>query len=286
MSICNAEPKKHKDKFIIEGIIEPAKIKKSEEIKTPPESKKNISKKKIQFVDVEDLMEKADGISTQILSEIHGSNNIFDQINAKDDKNNKQKCNIDYKSKSKSNSQSSSINSVQNTKSLRNSQKENNKKISQEFELIKKKNEDHKNKIKELESRIKELESIIKEKDNIINEYEKKELEIKSNNDNYINRINELEKEIEKYKAYCLLPGEKLITIKFISIVQKINFDIISKNTDNFAKLEGSLYEKYPKYKETENYFLANGKKLNKHKTLDENKINDNDILTLGIIDD
>ena len=127
MSICNAEPKKHKDKFIIEGIIEPAKIKKSEEIKTPPESKKNISKKKIQFVDVEDLMEKADGISTQILSEIHGSNNIFDQINDKDDKNNKQKCNIDNKSKSNSLS-SSIINSVQNTKSSRNSQKENNKK--------------------------------------------------------------------------------------------------------------------------------------------------------------
>ena len=83
-----------------------------------------------------------------------------------------------------------------------------------------------------------------------------------------------------------MLPEEKLLTIKFISIDQTINFITVAKNTDNFAKLENFLYEKYPKYKETENYFLVNGKKLNKHKTLDENKIKDNDILTLGIFED
>ena len=83
-----------------------------------------------------------------------------------------------------------------------------------------------------------------------------------------------------------MLPGEKLFRIKFISIDQNINFSTVAKNTDNFAKLEAALYEKFPKYKETENYFLVNGKKLNKHKTLDENKIKDNDILTLGIFDE
>jgi len=83
-----------------------------------------------------------------------------------------------------------------------------------------------------------------------------------------------------------LLPGEKLLTIKFISIDQKINFNTVAKNTDNFAKLEGILYDKYPKYKETENYFLVNGKKLNKHKSLEENKIKDNDVLTLGIFEE
>ena len=34
------------------------------------------------------------------------------------------------------------------------------------------------------------------------------------NNNNYINKIKELEKEIEKYKNYCLLPGEKLISLQ------------------------------------------------------------------------
>ena len=154
--------------------------------------------------------------------------------------------------------------------------------------MIKKENEEFQNKIKELENKIIKLESIIKEKDNIINEYNKiKEIKnITNNNFENIDRIKELEKEIEKYKSYCLQPGEKLFTIKFISIDQKINFSTVAKNTDIFTKLEGSLYEKYPKYKETENYFLVNGKKLNKHKTLDENKIKDNDILTLGIFDE
>ena len=86
-----------------------------------------------------------------------------------------------------------------------------------------------------------------------------------NNNNNYINRIKELEQEIEKYKKYCLLPGKKLIPIKFISIDQKINFNTMVKNTENFEKLEASLYQKYPKYKDTENYFLVNGNKLNKH---------------------
>ena len=150
--------------------------------------------------------------------------------------------------------------------------------------MIKKQNLDYKNKIYELENKIKNLERIINGNDKIINEY-KKMKEKKNVSDNNINRIKELEKEIQKYKNYFLLPGEKLITIKFNSIDRKINFNIIAKNTDNFEKLEGFLYEKYPKYKKTENYFLVNEKILNKHKTLQENKIKDNDILTLGIFD-
>jgi len=150
--------------------------------------------------------------------------------------------------------------------------------------LIKRENDDYKNKISELENKIKKLELIIKEKDSIINEFNKvKELKNIPNNNNYINRIKELEKEIEKYKNYCLSPGEKLITIKFISIDQKIKFNTFAKKTDIFTKLETSLYENYPQYRETENYFLVNGDKLNKHKTLEENKIKDNDIITLGV---
>ena len=82
------------------------------------------------------------------------------------------------------------------------------------------------------------------------------------------------------------MPGDKLITIKFISIDQTIDYITFAKKTDNFTKLEASLYEYYPKYKDTENYFLVNGKKLNRHRTLEDNKIKDNDILTLGVIDE
>ena len=175
--------------------------------------------------------------------------------------------------------------------------------------MIKKQNEIYENIINELENKIKNLELIIKEKDNKINELKNKikdlELIIKekdkkinefnnikefknvsNNNNNYINRIKELEIEIEKYKHYCLLPSEKLITINFISIDQTIKFNTFAKKTDLFTKLETTLYEYYPQYKETENYFLVNGKKVNKHKSLEVNKINDNDILTLGVFDE
>ena len=43
------------------------------------------------------------------------------------------------------------------------------------------------------------------------------------------------------------------------------------------------LYDKYPKYIESENYFLMNGNKINKHKTLEQNKIKNNDILIVSI---
>jgi len=101
-----------------------------------------------------------------------------------------------------------------------------------------------------------------------------------------INKIKELEKEIKKYQTYFLLPGEKLFDIKFISNEHKINFNIVAKNTDKFSKLESYLYDKYPKLKDSENYFLISGKKLNRYRTLDENKINDNDIITIDIINE
>ena len=154
--------------------------------------------------------------------------------------------------------------------------------------MIKKQNEIYKNKINELEKKIKDLELIIKEKDNKINGYIKiKEFKnISNDNNNYINKIKELEIEIEKYKNYCLSPGEKLITIKFISTDQTIKFNTFAKNSDIFTKLENSLYEYYPQYKESENYFLVNGKKVKKLKTIEDNEINDNDILTLGVIEE
>ena len=161
--------------------------------------------------------------------------------------------------------------------------------------LLRKENEEYKNKISNLEKYIKELETKIKEKENIIKD-EKikydilnnkiKVLENNSNNYSLNDRILELENELNKFKSYCLLPGEKLIEVKFISTDQNINNHIgIAKNTEKFTKLEEILYEKYPKYKDTENYFIVNGQKINRNRTLDENKIKNNDVITLSIND-
>ena len=140
--------------------------------------------------------------------------------------------------------------------------------------LLKKENEDYKNKINELEKKIKELEIKLQEKNNIINDEK-----IKNNNLN--DKILELENEIKLLKSYFLPNGEKLLSIKIKSVDQNIDFPITIKNTEYFSKIEQILYQKYPKYTETENYFLVNGTRINRFLTLEQSKIKNNDILTL-----
>ena len=111
-----------------------------------------------------------------------------------------------------------------------------------------------------------------------------KELESKLNKNYEIKNILELENEIKLFRKYCNFnENEKLISIKFISCEQDINFSIIAKNTDKFSKFEAKLYEIYPIYTETENYFLVNGNIIKKHKSFEENNIKNNDIITLQI---
>jgi len=161
--------------------------------------------------------------------------------------------------------------------------------------LADKSNEEYKNKINELEKRIKELEIQLEEKNKIIREEKllnnsltKKILELENllNNKAKSKEIIELEKEIKLFKSYYNFSSEdKLISINFISIFQDINYQLIAKNSDEFSKLEKLLYDNYPKYKDTENYFLVGGKKINRNRTLRENEIKDEAIITLGIND-
>ena len=158
--------------------------------------------------------------------------------------------------------------------------------------LLKKQKEDFKNKINKLENRIKELEKIIEEKDKKINKVKIRIDELNKNFKEFFNshkndaKMEELEDEIKLFrKYYNFLPKEKLITINFISVDQDLNCVVIAKNTDLFSKIETDLYNKNGKYKLTENYFLVNGKKINKHFTLKDNKIKNKDTITLCIID-
>ena len=135
-------------------------------------------------------------------------------------------------------------------------------------------------------TKIKELEIKLKEKDNIINEEK-----IRNNNLNMKiekislnkNKILELENEIKLLKSYFLPNGEKLLSIKIISMDQKINLPVIIKNTEYFSEIEKKLYKVYPEYTETDNYFLVNGERINRLRTLEQNNIKNNDILTLVI---
>ena len=88
--------------------------------------------------------------------------------------------------------------------------------------------------------------------------------------------------EILKRYPFALLEGERMMSIIICSINQEIHTSFICKNTDLFVNIELKLYEKYPKYKESENYFIVNGIKINKYKSLEENNIKDSDIIILN----
>jgi len=50
-----------------------------------------------------------------------------------------------------------------------------------------------------------------------------------------------------------------------------------------FIELEPLIYKNYPKYMETNNYFLVGGNRINRNKTIEQNNIKNNDVITLII---
>ena len=106
--------------------------------------------------------------------------------------------------------------------------------------------------------------------------------------DKLINLINEKENIIkdlkEKIKRYpfVLEKNEKIMSIIFSSVNQKVNYPMVCKNTDTIHKLEEKLYEEYPNLSERENYFLCKGKLLNKFQSFETNHIKNGDIILLN----
>ena len=79
---------------------------------------------------------------------------------------------------------------------------------------------------------------------------------------------------------------EKLLNIKFISGSEDVNLSLKAKKTDYFSKIENILYNYYPKYREYKNFFIVNGNKIDTQKTLEDNKIKDNDVIVILIVED
>ena len=132
---------------------------------------------------------------------------------------------------------------------------------------------EYKDKINKLEKCVKELELKINERNKMITT-------LKTNYENLNKKVQELEDEIQLFKSYNhFSEGEKLIQIQFISCDQEIKCYMVIKNTEKFSNIEISLYQKYPKYLNSQNFFLVNGKIVNKSITIEQNKIKNNDVI-------
>ena len=142
---------------------------------------------------------------------------------------------------------------------------------------------EEKDKNKKLGEKIEQYESLINE---LLN---------KSNKDLNVNELMQgilkKDKEIEILKQklsrfpFELSEGEELYSLIFTSGDQKIHHSIICKNTSKFYIIESQLYDEYPDYSETNNFFTLCGNKINRNKSLKDNKIKNNDIIVLNVID-
>ena len=121
---------------------------------------------------------------------------------------------------------------------------------------------------------------------------------------NYINQIQILQKQINNYNNYqsnlnnnqfnnyinasSVRQGERIFSINFVSMgFQDIgHYCLPCKNTDLFVRLEEKLNNDYPRLKDKETYFIVNGNRIKRFKTLDENNIKSNDVINLFLIDD
>ena len=63
------------------------------------------------------------------------------------------------------------------------------------------------------------------------------------------------------------------MSVNFISTDQNIHFSNPCTFNDIFAEIEEKLYRQFPKYRETNNHFLANGQEVLRFKTIGQNKI-------------
>ena len=141
---------------------------------------------------------------------------------------------------------------------------------------------------KELNEEINKLKKELEDKDKIIKMHELKIKEYENTiKETKINKNKEIEKlldEIKKIKStipFDILPGEKIMSIIFKSDDENILYSILCKKSDKFIGLKNIIYDKYPQYKEYENSFLFNKRKINENETLEENKIKDGSIITI-----
>ena len=91
-------------------------------------------------------------------------------------------------------------------------------------------------------------------------------------------KIDEFKEKLARYPIE-LLKGEKLISVIFSSVDEKIQHSIICKDTENLNRLVEELYNYYPEYSKSKYYFNSNGNEVDLLKSLKDNNIHNSDII-------
>ena len=132
---------------------------------------------------------------------------------------------------------------------------------------------------------------------NIIKNLKEELNKTKESQNSLENQLAKAKEELQKYQSknyiqtgdsmMSIHPGDKILAINFVSMgSQDIgHFNLICKNTDLFVTLEARLYEVYPQFKDFDTYFEFNTKRIKRFKTVEENGIKSNDIISIFTIE-
>ena len=76
---------------------------------------------------------------------------------------------------------------------------------------------------------------------------------------------------------------EDIISVNFVSMGNQDigHFSVVCKLSWPFSKIEKKLYEDFPQYNKPETFFMVNAIKVEKNKTLKENKIKNNTLISV-----
>ena len=173
-------------------------------------------------------------------------------------------------------------------------EKEKNKNLENIINELRTKNKNDTQKLKnEIKSYVEKIEKLSMENNNLKDKMKRQG--VQNNTDEIVRlykkieglneKIDDLNAKLKRY-PFILEEGEKIMSIIFTSVDQKINYSMICKNTDTIHKLEEQLYKEYPKLGGAEYYFICNGAKVKKFKTLEELKIKSGDVIVLNEVED
>ena len=164
--------------------------------------------------------------------------------------------------------------------------KKENKELKEEIEKIKKDNDKYKEDNDKLNNELLKANKIMSNFNNTQNNLQE-----------YINKINTLNGMIQlkdniisdlktqltnagnnNKKLYSL---DDILVVNFITADGQVNCPIKCLKTDTFAEVEEKLYQKYERYRETNNNFITNGNTILRFKRLSDNKIKDGDTIQM-----
>ena len=79
---------------------------------------------------------------------------------------------------------------------------------------------------------------------------------------------------------------ELILTVQFNLVDKRISYSVSCKNTDIFVDIEEMFLDKFPEYKDKEIYYMVNSFKIRRFKTIEENKIKNNDKIMVYIYEE